>query len=237
MCLLRSSDRRWMFCLDKQCDVKGVNTWIGVSKRAGGCDNVCVVPTPLWDSDKRGLFGETGKPLHNQLWFLLGAWITKCSSNQFCLWSHYFTKCNPTSSNEKNMNHHFTVYDGDVSALVVFRQCQGLSLCRGHNADCAAAVGALQVRPRARAGRRDSQTLWEGEGLPGAVAAVGLVPPLHHRGLDGRGVVLAVEDHRLEEHRISLLLPHRDFHAITHICWRTQNTQRMWEYYWEGINM
>ena len=42
-------------------------------------------------------------------------------------------------------NDDITVYDGDVSAFVVLCQRHGGSLCRGHNPDCAAAVGALQV--------------------------------------------------------------------------------------------
>lgn len=60
----------------------------------------------------------------------------------------------------------------------------------------------------------DGQGLGEGEGLPGAVPAVGLVPPLHHGRLRGRRLELAREDHGLEEHGVALFVPHGDVNAI-----------------------
>lgn len=82
--------------------------------------------------------------------------------------------------------------------------------------NCAAAVGALQVGLGAQLGGLDAQILQQGEGLSGAVSTVRLVPPLHHRSLGGGRLELAWEDHRLEEHRKPLLLPHCDMHTVTH---------------------
>lgn len=80
--------------------------------------------------------------------------------------------------------------------------------------NCAAVVGALQVGCGAQVRGLDAQIL--NEGLFGAVSTVGLVPPLHHWGLGGGRMVLTREDHGLEEHCKTLLLPHYDVHAITH---------------------
>ena len=108
-----------------------------------------------------------------------------------------------------------TVNDGDVSALVVLRQGHGGSLAGGHDAHRAAGVRALQVGLGTEGGAQHPQSVG-GEGFLRAVVAVGLVPPLHHRRLAGGGVVLARQDHRLEEHGQLLLLLHGDVHALTH---------------------
>lgn len=128
------------------------------------------------------------------------------------------------SKGEKNDD--ITVYDGDVSAFVVLRQRHGGPLRRRHNPNCAAAIGALQVGLSTQLRRLDAQTLWQGEGLSSAVMTVGLVPPLHHRGLCGGRLVVAREDRRLEQHRKPLLLPHCDMHTITHTDWHTREEIR-----------
>lgn len=111
----------------------------------------------------------------------------------------------------------FTVNDGDVSAFVVLGQREGSSLCRGHDAYCAAVVGALQVGVGTQFRGLDGQTLRQGEGLSGAVSTVGLVPPLDHWRLSGRCLVLARKDHRLEKHSVPLFLPHGDMYAMAHV--------------------
>lgn len=108
-----------------------------------------------------------------------------------------------------------TVNDGDVSSFVVLSQCQRGAHCRRHNPNCAAAVGALQMGRGAQIGSRLTQGLRQSEGVPCAVPTVRLVPPLHHRSLYGARLELTREDHRLEEHGVTLLLPDRDMHAIT----------------------
>lgn len=113
-------------------------------------------------------------------------------------------------------NLHSTVDDGDVSALVVLSQRHGGTLAGGYDADGAAAVGALQVGCGAQLGPLDPKALGKSEGVSCAVMAVGFVPPLHHRGLGRRRVVLALEHHRLEEHGETLLLPNRHLHPHTH---------------------
>lgn len=125
----------------------------------------------------------------------------------------------------EDKNDHVTVYDGDVSAFVVLGQRHRGSLRRGHDPDCAAAVGALQVRRGPQLWGLDAQGLLQAEGLSRAVSAVGLVPPLHHGGLGGGRLVLAREDHGLEEHREPLLLSHYDIDTITDAHWHRQNKQ------------
>lgn len=125
----------------------------------------------------------------------------------------------------EDKNDPITVYDGDVSAFVVLGQRHGGSLRRGHNPNGPAVVGTLQVGSGSEIGRLHAQTLRQGEGLSRAVATVGLVPPLHHRVLDGARLVLTREDHGLEEHRKPLLLPHRDMDTITRTHWRRQDKQ------------
>lgn len=134
---------------------------------------------------------------------------------------------NPVISHQ-GKNVHFTVHDGDVSAFVVLGQCHRRSLGRGHNANCAAAVRALQVGRGSQLRGLDAQTLWEREGLLGAVSTVGLVPPLDHWGLGGSRLVLTWQHHGLEEHRKPLLLPHDDIHTVTDTHWHTDR-ERRWE--------
>lgn len=105
-----------------------------------------------------------------------------------------------------------TVDDGDVSVLVVLRQGDGGTRDGRHRSDRPAAVGAVQVAGCDSAfvaasscsssssyrapGRQPTSSqaaahaVGEAEGVPGAVAAVGLVDPLHHGDLGGDAVVL-----------------------------------------------
>lgn len=109
-----------------------------------------------------------------------------------------------------------TVIDGNVSAFVLSSQGHRGSLRRSHRSDRAAAVGALQVGRGSQLGGLDTQSFPQGEGVPCAVSTVGLVPPLHHRGLLGVRLVLARQDYGLEENPDPLLLPRYDMHTITH---------------------
>lgn len=146
---------------------------------------------------------RTGKAHWNRLCFL----IAKCCDGfWFCLVVFEIK----IKGNYRGI----TVDDGDVPAFVVLRQGHGGSLRRGHDPHGAACVGALQVGRGAHLGRLHGQALGQAEGVPRAVPAVGLVPPLHHRRLGGGRLVLTREDHRLEEHGVALLLPHGDVHAI-----------------------
>lgn len=97
----------------------------------------------------------------------------------------------------------------------MFGQGHGGALRRGHHPNRAAAVGALQVSRSSQLRGLHAQSLLQGEGVPRAVPAVRLVPPLHHRSLPGGCLVVTGEDHGLEEHRKLLLLWHCDMHTIT----------------------
>lgn len=88
---------------------------------------------------------------------------------------------------------------------------------RGHDPNGAAGVGALQVGGGAQFRGLDGQSLGQAEGLSGAISTVGLVPPLYHRRLRGRRLVLARKHHGLEEHSVALLLPHADVYTMAQV--------------------
>lgn len=119
-----------------------------------------------------------------------------------------------------------TVYDADVSAFVVLSQRHGGSLGRCHYPNCAGVVRALQVGLGSQRWGLDAQGLRKGEGLLHVVSTVGLVPPLHHRELDGGRLVLTREDHGLEEDCILLFLLHWDMHTVTHAHWWTHTSKK-----------
>ena len=115
-----------------------------------------------------------------------------------------------------------TVDDGDVSVLVVLWQCDRGTRDGGHHSDRPAVVRAVEVvcrHPRlvpssgssGPTRQPASSTLAVGvvEGIPCAVAAVRLVDPLNHGGLRGHTGVLTRQNHRLEQHGIPLLIPHK----------------------------
>lgn len=109
-----------------------------------------------------------------------------------------------------------TVYDGNVSVFVVLGQRHRRLLLRGHDPDRPAAVGALHLGRGSQLRGLVAQRVRKGEGGLCGVSTVGLVPPLHHRRFAGGRMILAPEDHGLEEHGVLLLVPHCDVHAITH---------------------
>lgn len=76
-------------------------------------------------------------------------WVNSCTNSFFSI--NFFLI--------EDKNDHITVCDGDVSAFVVLGQRHGGSLRRGHNPNCAAAVGALQMGLMSQLGRLDAQTL------------------------------------------------------------------------------
>lgn len=119
-----------------------------------------------------------------------------------------------------------TVDYGDVSVLVILWQCDGRPRNGGNCSDRPAAVSAVNVvcchpcliastspsSPSAQpaSSQANIQTVGVAEWIPCTVATVRLVNPLHHRGLSRHTVVLARQDHWLEQHGILLLISHKD---------------------------
>lgn len=106
---------------------------------------------------------------------------------------------------------YITVDNGDISAFILLSQVQGVSLLGGHDLDSTTFIGAVQVAfvPPLRA-----QCLREGERLSGLVSTVWLIPPLHHRGVGGVGVVLALQLHRGKQHGKLLIILYRHMNTV-----------------------
>lgn len=110
-----------------------------------------------------------------------------------------------------------TVDYGDLPPLVVVTQGDSRTLAGSHNSDRAAVVCAVQVRvPGGKLflladGVRGCAA--DTEGISGSVLAVRLKSPLHNRLLDRCGGVLALQNHRLEQHGYLFIL--RDGHLNT----------------------
>lgn len=122
-----------------------------------------------------------------------------------------------------------TVDDGDVSGLVVLRQCDWRTRDGSHSSDRPAAVSAVKVAcchpcivpstssssstRKPTSSQASTNTVGEIERIPRAVPTVWLVDPLNHRGLSGHTVVLTWQNHWLKQHSIPFLISYKHMNA------------------------